>query len=88
MVVLSFAPAGLFDFSKTGGADLTPIMQQYYQNSIYGKGPSDELYGLAVADRALVTYIAQYLLKTHGEPMETKYWMAFACYYEHICPQA
>ncbi len=86
--LIEMVEAGLFDFSKTGGADLTPIMQQYYQNSIYGKGPSDELYGLAVADRALVTYIAQYLLKTHGEPMETKYWMAFACYYEHIGPQA
>lgn len=80
--------AGLFDFTKTGGANLTPLMTQYYQKSIYGKGDTDELYGMAEADYNLVAYIAQYLLRAHGEPMETKYWMAFACYYEHIGPEA
>lgn len=80
--------AGLFDFSETGGANLTPYMMEYYQKSIYGKGPANELYGLAEADYNLVAYIAQYLLRAHGESMQTKYWLAFACYYEHIGPQS
>lgn len=86
--LLEMVEAGLFDFSKRGGANLTPLMMEYYQKSIYGKGPSNELYGLAEADYELVLYISQYLQLTHGEAMETKYWMAFACYYEHIGPQA
>lgn len=86
--LLEMVESGMFDFSKTGGANLTPLMMEYYQKSIYGKGDTDELYGMAEADYNLVAYIAQYLLRAHGEAMETKYWMAFACYYEHIGPKA
>ncbi|MCM1236671.1 MAG: TlpA family protein disulfide reductase, partial [Ruminococcus flavefaciens] len=84
--LLEMVEGGLFDFSKTGGANLTPLMMEYYQKSIYGKGDVDELYGMAEADYRLVTYISQYLLREHGEGIETKYWLAFACYYEHIGP--
>lgn len=82
--LLDLIANGYFDFTATGGGDYTGAMIQLYENSLVGKSEDDETYGLVEATRALVTIISNYLEMRHGEPLETGYWLSFACYYQHI----
>lgn len=82
--LLDIINEGYFDFRESGGKDYTASMLNLYNNSVVGKDKDDELYGLVEATKALVTILSNYLEMRHGEPLETGYWLSFACYYQHI----
>lgn len=74
---------GEFDFSNSGGEDYTEKMLEYYNKSLEGKTLDDELYGMVEAEDDLVSIIQTYLYNADGDTPETKYWLAFANYYEY-----
>lgn len=70
--------------------DFTVEMRNYYEKSIEGKDPDDELYGMVEADEDLVNMIATVfnLRNGNGDGLESSYWLSVACYYHHYGPVA
>lgn len=72
---------GKFNFTKSGGADYTQELLNYYYKSIDGKESSDQLYGLIEADERLVYILNQLIYYTYENGPEAFAWLMFACYY-------
>jgi peroxiredoxin len=82
--LLEIIEAGEFDFSKQGGADYTQKLLNYYYESIEGRTPKDELYGMVPANQELVTLLNHLVLTYQQEGPETMAWRQFACYYQYL----
>ncbi|MDE6597482.1 MAG: TlpA family protein disulfide reductase [Clostridia bacterium] len=71
-----------FDFGTSG--NFTAVMRQYYAQSIAGKDPSDETYGLLEASQELVDILNRLILKYHDEGPNANGWLSMACYYAYF----
>lgn len=70
-----------FDFGSDG--NYTAVMTHYYKQSIAGKDPSDETYGLMEANRELVDILNLLINKYLDEGPEANGWLSMACYYAY-----
>ncbi len=83
--VYEMVKADMFNMLTTFGLDYTADMERYYDMSIEGKDPSDELYGLVPVDQELCDILVAYtqVISLEGDGRGSNYWLSTCCYYQH-----
>lgn len=83
--ILEMANNGLFNMIATFGLDFTADILDYYSESVEGKQPTDELYGLLPVNEDLCDILVLFAksIALENDDKSSGYWLAACCYKQH-----